>query len=322
MLKNLNKIKMKKGIEAKYPFIIPNINISDKQIDLINPTIFPFKPDKFISYNNYNFSTCIDLDEKKEETIKQLPYICDDTFPIDQINLFDNSIEDDDISYQRSIYFIKSDKLKKEKAKIFLIQKDKRNREKRKRGRLEKNANPSYKLKHNKFSRDDVIQKVKRHFINRLLKYINIIHKGFKQKQNVKKKVKPLLISINPEKYNFYNNKKNIEFLNSTIEDLFSAEISIRNCNFLRKHSSDYNKKQMALLKKENKAKEVIKVLNSTVKEMYEKYIKNELDEFNLEDDLIEVEKKDGEEYKNLYKEIAQELNNHFFKKKEKFEKE
>ena len=39
MLKNLNKIKMKKGIEAKYPFIIPNINISDKQIDLINPTI-------------------------------------------------------------------------------------------------------------------------------------------------------------------------------------------------------------------------------------------------------------------------------------------
>ena len=67
MLKNLNKIKMKKGIEAKYPFIIPNINISDKQIDLINPTIFPFKPDKFISYNNYNFSTCIDLDKKKKK---------------------------------------------------------------------------------------------------------------------------------------------------------------------------------------------------------------------------------------------------------------
>jgi len=117
--------------------------------------------------------------KKKEETIKQLPYICDDTFPIDQINLFDNSIEDDDISYQRSIYFIKSDKLKKEKAKIFLIQKDKRNREKRKRGRLEKNANPSYKLKHNKSSKDDVIQKIKRHFINRLLRYINKINNYF-----------------------------------------------------------------------------------------------------------------------------------------------
>ena len=51
MLKNLNKIKMRNGIEGQYPFIIPNINISDKQIDLINPTIFPFKPDKFISCN-------------------------------------------------------------------------------------------------------------------------------------------------------------------------------------------------------------------------------------------------------------------------------
>lgn len=321
MIKNKSQIKMQKGIEEKYSFNKQNINITNKQKDLKNQTEFPFNPKKYSYHNSYNFTTTICLDEEKEETYEQLPYNLNNIFPFDNMDSLENSF-DDELSFQRNIYFIKGEKLNEEKPKIFLIQKDKRNREKRKRGRLGKNAKPSYILKHNKFSRDDVIQKVKRHFINRLLKYINVIHKDFKQKQNVKKKVKPLLISINPEKYNFYNNKKNIEFLNYTIEDLFSAEISIRNCNFLRKHSSDYNKKQMSLLKKENKAKEVIKVLNSTVKEMYEKYIKNELDEFNLEDDLIEVEKKDGEEYKNLYKEIAQELINHFYKKKEKFEKE
>ena len=72
MLKNLNKIKMRNGIEGQYSFIIPNINISDKQIDLINPTILPVKPDKFISYNNYNFSTCIDLDEKKRRNYQAI----------------------------------------------------------------------------------------------------------------------------------------------------------------------------------------------------------------------------------------------------------
>ena len=138
----------------------------------------------------------------------------------------------------------------------------------------------------------------------------------------MKKKVKPLLISINPNKYNFYNNKKNIKFFNNTIEDLFSAEISIRNCNFLRKHSSDSNKKRIAFVKKENKAKDIIYILNSTVKEMYEKYINDEQDEFCLKDDLIEVEKKDGVEYKNLYKETAKELIYQFNKKQEKFENE
>ena len=38
------------------------------------------------------------------------------------------------------------------------------------------------------------------------------------------------------------------------------------------------------------------------MKEIYEKYVKNELNVFSFEGDLIEVEKKDGTEYKNLYK--------------------
>ena len=303
---------MQKDIGANHSLIVPNINLSDKQKDLMNQTKFPFNHDQFnsfTSYNNYNFTTTISLEEEKEEKNKQLPFILSDIFLFDKLDSFDKDIDGNDINSKDNIYFIKNQKINKEKEKIFFIKKGKRKRENRKRG-------------HNKFSKDDIIQKIKRHFINRLLKYINEIYKGFKQKQNVKKKIKPLLISINPEKYNFYNNKKNIEFFNNTIENLFSAEISIRNCNFLRKHSNDSNKKRIAFLKKENKAKEVINILNSKVKEMYGKYINKELDEFCLDNDLIEVEKKDGTEYKNLYKKIAQELIYHFNKKQEKFENE
>ena len=320
---------MQKDIGGNHSLVIPNTNLSDKKKDLINQTKFMFNNDQFISftsYNNYNFTTTVyseeEEEEKEKEKYKSLSFNLSYIFSFDKLDSFDNGIDGDDISSKENIYFIKNQKINKEKEKIFLIKKGKRKRENRKRGRLEKNTIPSYKLKHNKFSRDDIIQKIKRHFINRLLRYINEIYKDFKKKQNVKKKIKPLLISISPEKYNFYNNKKNIEFFNNTIEDLFSAEISIRNCNFLRKHSSDSNKKRIVFLKKENKAKEVINILNSTVKEMYGKYTNNELNEFCLEDDLIEVEKKDGTDYKNLYKEIAQELIYHLNKKQEKFENE
>ena len=212
---------------------MPNINLSDKPKDLINQTKFPFNHDKFnsyTSYSNYDFTNTIYLEEEKEEKYKSLPFILSDIFSFDKLDSFDNSIDGDDINSKENIYFIKNQKINKEKEKIFFIKKGKRKRENRKRGRLEKNTIPSYKLKHNKFSKDDIIQKIKRYFINKLLRYINEIYKGFKQKQNVKKKIKPLLICINPKKYNFYNNKKNLEFFNNTIEDLFSAEISIRNC--------------------------------------------------------------------------------------------
>ena len=52
----------------------------------------------------------------------------------------------------------------------------------------------------------------------------------------------------------------------------------------------------------------MIKILNSTIKEMYLKYINNELPEFSLENDLIELENKNGKEYKEKYEKTALEL--------------
>jgi hypothetical protein len=76
------------------------------------------------------------------------------------------------------------------------------------------------------------------------------------------------------------------------------------------KHESNYNKIQIEKLMKENELSEIIKFLNKTVKDAYEIYIdKNSLiDDFNIKEDLKKIEKKNGKEYAEKYKNIAMEL--------------
>ena len=111
------------------------------------------------------------------------------------------------------------------------------------------------------------------------------------------------------------------EFFNKTLGEVFSADVSKRNSNFLSTHSKDYNKKRIESLIKENKEKNVIEKLNLTMKEIYEKYLNNELGEFNLENDLSKIEKKEGEDYKKAYEEKALNLIDIINKKGEKIKK-
>ena len=55
---------------------------------------------------------------------------------------------------------------------------------------------------------------------------------------------------------------------------------------------------------KNNEAKEIIDILNTTVKDMYEKYIgKNDtIPGYNLENDLKKIEQRNGKEYAEKYK--------------------
>ena len=129
------------------------------------------------------------------------------------------------------------------------------------------------------------------------------------------KKSEPLLRSIDAEEYNVYSNQKIYKFFNKTLGDVFSADISKRNSNFLRTHPKDYNKNKIETLKKENK---VIELLNLTVKELHEKYIKNEILGLNFEKDLIQIEKKHGIEYKDKYEKISLELKDIINEKGEK----
>ena len=132
------------------------------------------------------------------------------------------------------------------------------------------------------------------------------------------KKSEPLLRSIDAEEYNVYSNQKIYKFFNKTLGDVFSADISKRNSNFLRTHSNDYNKSTIETLKKENKEKNVIKLLNLTVKELHEKYIKEEISGLNFKKDLIKIEKDHGIDYKDKYEKMSLELNDIINKKGKK----
>ena len=123
------------------------------------------------------------------------------------------------------------------------------------------------------------------------------------------KKSEPLLRSIDAKEYNVYSNKKIYVFFNKTLAEVFSADISKRNSNFLRTHSKDYNKIRIEALKNENTEKNVIDLVNLTVKELHKKYIKEEIPGLNFKNDLIKIEKAHGIGYKDKYEKIALELN-------------
>ena len=74
-----------------------------------------------------------------------------------------------------------------------------------------------------------------------------------------------------------------------------------------RRFPNNYNQKQIAKIIKNGKAHEVIDIFNSSVQDMYNKYIdeKNIIPGYNLKYDLKEIEKRNGKEYAKLYKNIA-----------------
>ena len=86
----------------------------------------------------------------------------------------------------------------------------------------------------------------------------------------------------------------------------------------MRAHSKDYNKIKIEALKKENKEKNVIKILNLTIRELHEKYVKGEIPGLDFENDLIKIEKAHGIDYKDKYKKMSLELNDIINKKGEK----
>ena len=149
---------------------------------------------------------------------------------------------------------------------------------------------------------------------------MSYINKKYEE-NNIETKSETLFRSIDAKAYNVYSNKKIYELFHKNLGDLFSANISDKNFDFLRTHSGDYNKKQIEIIKRENKEKNVIEILNLTLKEMYEKYLNDELGEFNLQKDLIEIERRNGKEYKDKYKEISLNLMDIINKKGEKINK-
>lgn len=182
--------------------------------------------------------------------------------------------------------------------KIFLIKKE--IQFKKKKGRKKKDTFVSSKSKHDKNSQDNIIQKIKRNFVSNAMNYINIKYKDYLIKNG--KKEENLLKKINPEICKNYSTEDNKNFLESDLRQLFSNNISKKNTKIIRKYSKEYNKIRINNLLEKKEATEVINILELTVKNLYKKYISNEITEFNLNDELNTMAKKHSEEYIAKYR--------------------
>ena len=178
---------------------------------------------------------------------------------------------------------IKAFEKKKKKNKIFKIGKDNKNK-----GRIRKNTN--FIGKHDKFSEDNIIRKFKGRFIEKCRIYINKEYKRFLlTKKNDIKNIKVLLQRISPKLSKKIKKEDNLKWLNSKLNKVFSEKVSVK-CSL---YESDYNKKEIQKLYKENEAKNVLNILNRPVKEMLNAFIQNKIPGFDsLNEDINELKEK------------------------------
>ena len=154
----------------------------------------------------------------------------------------------------------------------------------------------STEANHTKFREDNIIHKIKIYFTNSTMIYIN--NKYFEYVG--KKTKKRFLGAIKPNFTKVCTKKGNKEYLSKKIRDIFEEKLSTK----CKRYSKNHNQKQIQNLIKNNEAKEIIDILNTTVKDMYEKYIdKNDtIPGYNLENDLKKIEQRNGKEYAEKYK--------------------
>ena len=161
-----------------------------------------------------------------------------------------------------------------------------------------------YEAVHTKYRQDNIIQKIKIYFINSTMALIN---KKYNEYLNTNSK-KRLIQKIKPNFTKIFTKKGNQEFLEKKLKVVFSEELSERCSTFHDK--KNYNKEQIEKLYEKNKAKDVINILNKSLKEMYRIYImeNNEMNGYNLKYDLIQIEQKNGKEYAQEYNKKAMEF--------------
>ena len=161
---------------------------------------------------------------------------------------------------------------------------------------------------HNKFREDNIVRKIKIYFTNSLMLYINKRYCEF-----IGRKTKKLLIKIKPNFTKVWTKKDNQEYLTKTVKEVFSELLSSK-CT---RYGVNHNINQIQKIIEENEAKEVINILNKTIKDTYLIYIgkNNKIPGFSLDNDLINIKKRNGEEYTKVYKNIAMNLIEILYKK-------
>ena len=274
---NKNNSQEKFILEEKYqPLELPGLQKSHPKIEVTENNIFEYNLDE-------------EKDEEKGE--EYLRNFLGYSINKDESNN-DNNDDHDSIYFTRTNFITAPKKKKifqlKKVQRIFSIRK--RDRNERKKGRLPLNRRPLNIPKHNKNSLDNIATKIKAHFVKKTLKYVNKKFNEFLLRNNRKKKT--LLMNIKPDSYKKFSKKANQNFINLKIHQLFSADLT----NRIREFPKYYNRTQIKSLFEKNEAIEVIEIMNSSVKEMYEIYSSNKITDYNLESDLKETAEKNGKE--------------------------
>ena len=222
----------------------------------------------------------------------------------DNTNSTDNNGKETDHTNNTNNTIINT-KTQIEKIKIFDIKKVSKRIGRRKHDKPELYK---YEAVHTKYRQDNIIQKIKIHFINSTM---DLINRKYNEYLNIDSK-KRLLQKIKPNFTKIWKKKGNQEFLEKKLKDVFSEELSERCSTFHDK--KNYNKEQIEKLYEKNKAKNVINILDKSLKEMYRIYImeNNEMNGYNLKYDLIQIEQKNGKEYAQEYNKKAMDFLNLF----------
>ena len=274
---------------------------------------------KIDTFNYFMKSNIETKQNKKDENIEDfflgvpVEVIKDNFDPItydDRDNYFDNTNSTDNNGKEtdhtnNTNNTIINTKTQIEKNKIFDIKKVSKRIGRRKHDKPELYK---YEAVHTKYRQDNIIQKIKIHFINSTM---DLINRKYNEYLNIDSK-KRLLQKIKPNFTKIWKKKGNQEFLEKKLKDVFSEELSERCSTFHDK--KNYNKEQIEKLYEKNKAKNVINILDKSLKEMYRIYImeNNGMKEYNLKYDLIQIEQKNGKEYAQEYNKKAMDFLNLF----------
>ena len=258
-------------------------------------------------------------------------YRDNDSYPINTIqNPIDfNIFENNNISSMNTTnefkffeYFdyiqplLKDNDIKSKKEKIFNIAKINKRM-----GRLKKDS--FVKGKHDKFSEDNIIRKIKRRFLENVRIYINDEYKNYCQDKKKTNGKKNWLKKIDPKFSRSIKRKDNLQWFNLKIFEIFSENLSSKYTTF----DTSSNKKKIKILLKSKESSKLKNILNTTIDTLFNKYIKNEkFDNFiTLNDDKIQLEKQmkqlgqeNIKEYLERYESIAKNLKTIFIKKIER----
>ena len=244
-------------------------------LGLLNSNQFLNHDLKITNSNSFNY-----------DSIKTSNYKIYDTYNHDKDTfekIFDIMNDNDNDTYP----ILENKLFHKEKKDVFVFKKVNKNM-----GRRKRKHHQLFFIEphHNKYKEDNIINKIKIHFTNRLMLYINNKYSEFKGPGS-----KKFLAKIKPNFTKVWTKKDNQEYLSKTVKEIFSSRLS----NKCKRYPKNYNYKQIESIIEKNEAKEIIDILNKTVKDMYIIYIREnkKIPDFNLDNDLVNIEKGNGKVY-------------------------